>query len=315
MELQLEQPKHVISLHTAAKIVTVVVRTWSATKRDKTISNEITSSKKASAESGDFTKKLMAGNATHKALCNHRQTVANWLQRFTYEWAGKARILPGVDIIKFHNEYNVHKATFDGLKAKFLGEYKGIISNMAFELGDMFDPSNYPSLASVDAKFSMDYLMTDVPQNDFRSSIASELAEDLHNHYQDQTRKIIDAAMGQAATRLLVFAERISASCTEAQDEILDDGTVKKARKKKIVDHTFDQARELCNVLKDFNLNGNVQLEEARSALELTLRNVSTENLREYASTRKAVKTEVDDILSKFGSLRTRAEDEDEDEE
>ena len=74
--MQLNQPKHVISLNSSAKIVSIEVTTWSATKRDKTISDEVTSSKRASTNSGDFTKRLMAGNATHKSLCNYRQTVA-----------------------------------------------------------------------------------------------------------------------------------------------------------------------------------------------------------------------------------------------
>jgi hypothetical protein len=313
--MQLSQPKHIISLHTSAKIVSVEISTWSATKRDKTISDEVTTSKRASAGAGDFTKKLMAGNVTHKALCNYRQTVTNWLQRFTYDWHGKHKILPGVCVPKFMQEYAVHETAFNALKAKFLAEYRSIISNMAFELGDMFDPSNYPTLAQVDAKFSMRYLMTDVPQNDFRVNIASELADDLHKHYELQTQRIVDDAMSKAANRLLTFAERISSSCEEVHNEVLDDGTVKKARKRKIVEGTFDQAKELCAVLKDFNLTGNPDLEAARAALELTLGGFTTDDLRERATARKAVKEEVDEILSQFGALRTRRDDEEEDEE
>lgn len=313
MQLELNRPNHLISLHTSAKIVSVEVSTWSATKRDKTISNEVTSSKRASADSGDFTKKLLSGNATHKALCNYRQTVANWLQRLTFDWHGKHKILPGISVPKFMNEYKAHEAAFNALKAKFAGEYKGIISNMAFELGDMFDASNYPSLAQVEAKFSMRFLMTDVPQNDFRVNIAAELADDLHKHYELQTQRIVDDAMSKAANRLLTFAERISASCEESHDVVLDDGTVKKARKKKIVEGTFDQAKELCAVLKDFNLTGNAELEAARAALETTLSGFTTDDLRDRATARKAVKDEVDEILNQFGSLRTRRDDDEED--
>jgi len=94
---------------------------------------------------------------------------------------------------------------------------------------------------------------------------------------------------------------------------VLDDGTVKKARKRKIVDGTFDQAKELCVVLKDFNLTNNSQLEAARASLEATLGGFTTDDLRERATARKAVKDEVDEILSQFGSLRTRRDDDDED--
>lgn len=309
----LSAPTHLTSLHSSCYVVSVEVSTWVGTKQDKTVSNEVTTQKKASADAGKFTKMLMAGNATHKALINYRQTVYNWLQRCTYDWAGKSRLLPMMQLPKFQTEYDAHLAQFNALKDKFAAEYNGIVANMAFEQGDLFNRADYPDLQSILAKFNMRLLVTDVPRGDFRNAVSEELAADLHTHYQKQTEAIVKAAMDKAAKRLVTLAERVAHACSEPEETVADDGTVKKGRRPKIVDSTFDQAREMCAILRDFNLTGNEEIEEARAKLESALRGVSTDDLREYATKRKAVKDEMDDLLTQFGAFKRIGRDEEDD--
>ena len=313
IDTTLSAPSHLTSLHSSCYVVSVEVSTWVGTKQDKTVSNEVTTQKKASADAGKFTKMLMAGNATHKALVNHRQTVYNWLQRCTYDWAGKSRLLPMMQLPKFQKEYEQHLAQFNLLKEKFAAEYNGIVANMAFEQGDLFNRADYPDLQTILAKFNMRLLVTDVPRGDFRNAVSEELASDLHTHYQKQTETIVKAAMDKAATRLVSLAERVAHACSEPEEVIAEDGTVKKGRRPKIVEATFDQAREMCAILRDFNLTGNEEIEEARAKLESALRGVTTDDLREYATKRKAVKDEMDDLLTQFGAFKRIGRDEEDD--
>jgi hypothetical protein len=62
MHFELQQSDNIISLATSSVLVAVDVNVWSATKQDRVVSNEVTSAKKASAESGKFTKNLLANN-------------------------------------------------------------------------------------------------------------------------------------------------------------------------------------------------------------------------------------------------------------
>lgn len=316
METQtLVAPQHITSLHSSCYVVTVEVKTWVGTKQDKATSNEVTAQKNADAAAGKFTKMLMAGNTTHKTLINYRQTVYNWLQRCTYDWAGKARLLPAMSLPKFQTEYQTHAAEFEKLKEKLGQEYDSIVSDMAFKQGDLFNKADYPTREQVLAKFSMRLIVTDVPKGDFRQTLFNDLADDLRIHYEKQTKRIVDAAMDKAASRLITLAERIAASCSEPTETVAEDGTVKKGRRPKIVDSTFEQAREMCAVLRDFNLTNNTEIEEARAKLEAALKGVDTNDLREYATTRKAVKDEMDDLLGKFGAFKRINRDDEEDEE
>ena len=299
MNFELQQPKQVISLASSALIVSVEVNVWTATKQDRQISNEVTTLKNATSESGKFTKNLLSNSPKHKALLNHRQTVYNWLQRCTYDWAVKMRLLPHVGLEKFMKEFNELEKDFKALYLDFKAEYPSMVSDAAFKQGDMFDRTEYPEPDLLDTKFRMRLLVTQVPKSDFRSSISSVIADDLTSHYEDQVKEIIDRAMADASERLVLFASRISNACTEA--EAGDDGKVKR---KKIYESTISQAKEICDTLKAFNLTNNAEIETARAQLEAALDGVSLEDLRESSYVRATVKESVDDMLSKFQPLK-----------
>jgi hypothetical protein len=297
----LQQPQHLISLATSALIVSVDVNVWTATKQDKTISNEVTSSKNASSDAGKFTKNLLSNSAAHKALLNYRQTVYNWLQRSTFDWAGSMRLLPTVNLERFKKEYSAHELEFDKLLTAFVSSYPDMVSDAAFKQGDMFNRSEYPEPDEVRSRFRMKLHVSTVPQNDFRAGgIAAAIAEDLKEHYERQTQEIIDSVMTDAALRLVTIAERLSNACTEAQAD--DDG---KVRRKKIYDSTVTQAKEICETIKNFNLTNNEVLMQSVNDLSVALADVDAETLRESAYARASVKDTVDDMLTKFAPIRT----------
>ena len=300
--MELTKPKHLISLATSAVVVHVEVNVWTATRQDKQISNEVTTAKRASADAGKFTQNLLANSPDHKALLNYRQTVYNWLQRCTFDWSGAARLLPTIRIEQFMTELEQHRTKFNELLDNFIVKYPSIVSDAAFKQGDMFDRSAYPEPHIVRGKFRIQEFISAVPENDFRNSISGVLAEDLAQHYQRQTESIVNEVMSDAAERLITIAERISSACAEPESS--DDG---KVRRKKIYENTINSAREICDVLKEFNLTDNDELEGARAQLETALRDVTLEDLRESSYIRSKVKDSVDDMLSKFKPLRSFA--------
>lgn len=299
MNFELTAPTARVSLASSAYIVSVEVKVWTATKQDRAISNEVTSQKNASADAGRFTKNLLANCPEHKAVLNYRQTVYNWLQRATYDWAGAMRLLPMFTIEKFKKEYAQHEAAFAKLLDDFEVAYPTLISDAAFKQGDMFDRSEYPEPHEVRSKFRMKLFITSVPANDFRSGvIADAIAEDLEKHYQRQVEEIVDSVMEDAAGRFVEIASRLRNSCEEVVAD--EDGKVKR---KKVYETTVNQAREIAQTLKNFNLTGNAALNEACEAMEEALSGVTLVDLRESAYVRQTVKNDIDDILSKFAPL------------
>lgn len=295
----LNKPGHIVSLASSCVLVSIESHVWNATVQDREISEEITSAKRADKDAGRFVKNLLAKNPEHKAVLNYRQTIYNWSQRCTYDWAGSQRLLPITNLARFHTEYREHVKKFNELVDDFLDKYPSIVSNMAFVQGAMFDRDQYPDVSELRHKFSIDLIQSEVPTGDFRCVIAQDLAEDMTKHYERQARRLVEDILSKQSTQLVDIMKSIS-HCCETETVIDDKGEVK-VRRRKLYDSTLDRARELCETFKDFNLTADPRLEEARASLERILEDVTIEQLRTSDTKRIVVKEGIDDILSKFG--------------
>ena len=303
--IQLESPNHVISLATSAVLVNAEVSVWSATKQDRVISNEVTTAKKADHSAGRYVKNLLADDPTHKQLLNYRQTVYNWLRRSTYDWNGSLRLLPVVNLPKFKAEFQQHEKSYFALRDEFLNRYPTIVSNMAFKQGDMFDRNEYPSVDQIKDKFRIRLYVAEVPQSDFRCSIAQDLADDLKTTYQKQVNdEIVPQVMADIANQFMEVMESISHCCGVDEISTSTNGEVK-TKKRKIYETTVDKAKDLCETFRSFNLTNDEQLARASASLEKVLSGVSAEDIRESDAVRESVKQGVDDILGKFGSFKS----------
>lgn len=298
MNISLNKPQHVTSLATAGLLVSVEVNVWSATKQDRVISNEVTTAKKADQSAGRFVKNLLANNVDHKNLLNYRQTIYNWMQRTTYPWNKAQDYLPHVSLPKFMQEFHDHKAEFERLLDTFCNNYSTTVSNMAFAQGQMFNRNDYPDVAEVRNKFGVTLYTSEIPVGDYRCAIAQDLADDLNNHYNQQAETIVQTILNDQIDRLVDVMESLS-HCCDVDEYMGKDGEMKQKRRK-IYEGTVEKAKEYCRVYKDFNLTGDAKLSGVISQLELALRGVDADMLRESDAARSQVKDEVDDILSKF---------------
>ena len=296
----LEKPSHLISLASSAVLVSLDVNVWSATKQDRVISNEVTTSKNADKSAGRYVKNLLADHAKHKALVNYRQTIYNWIKRRTYRWNNSQDLLPSVDLPKFKTEFQEHEVSFYTLLDDFCNQYDSIVSDMAFKQGTMFDRSDYPTKEEVRAKFGIKLFVSEVPMSDFRCGIAQDIADDLFASYTKQAEEIISSVEREQADRFIEVMQSISHCC--GVDETQSNGEVK-TKKRKIYDTTIQKAKEMCETFKGFNLTNSLELEQARASLEKALNGVTAEDIRDSDAIRHAVKEDVDSILGKFSSF------------
>jgi len=313
MQVELKKPQHLISLATASLLVSVEVNVWTATKQDREITDEVTTSKKADKDSGRFIKHLLANDVDHKKVLNYRQTIYNWLQKRTYDWAASYQCLPHIDLPKFTAEFANHKKAFDDLADAFINKYPSIVSNMAFAaaggMGDMFDRNDYPSQDQLKNKFKVSLHTSEIPMGDYRCKISEELADDLFNNYSRQAEGIINSIMEKQAEQLINVMTSISHCCGVEETTVSGTGETK-IKKRKIYDSTIQRALEHCETFKSFNLTNSMELEQARSSLEKALRGANADMLRESESVREAVKNDIDDILAKFRPVLTKMQEE-----
>jgi len=298
----LEKPSHLISLASSAVLVSLDVNVWSATKQDRSISNEITMSKNADRHAGRYVKNLLADHAKHKALVNYRQTIYNWVKRRTYRWNMSQDLLPSIDLPKFKQEFQEHEVSFYKHLDDFCDQYDSIVSDMAFKQGDMFDRTDYPTKDEVRSKFGIKLFVSEVPMSDFRCGIAQDIADDLFASYTKQAEEIISSVEREQADRFIEVMQSISHCCGVDEIEAKSNGEIK-TKKRKIYETTIEKAKEMCETFKGFNLTNSIELEQARLSLEKALHGVTAEDIRDSDAIRHAVKEDIDSILGKFGSF------------
>ena len=296
MNMTMNQPPVMVSLATSGMIVNVEVNVWSATKQDQTISKEVTTAHNADDKAARVVKHLLAGDPIHKKLLNHRQTIYNWVKKRTYDWSGSNRYLPVSMLQKFKNEFDALEQEYEILKQEFVAKYPDIVAGMAFKQGSMFDANEYPSADQVASKFRIKLFVHPVPENDFRVAIANDIKEELEKHYASEASSKVEEIMRAATERLVEFVKRIAHACREVEAE--GDG---KVRRPKVYEGTIDGAKEMCELLKEFNLTGDSRLEDMRQDLLATLNDVTAKDIRESDATRSHVKSEMDKIMNKFG--------------
>jgi hypothetical protein len=309
---EIQNIKSTVSLASAALLVRVEVNTWTATKQDRAVSNEITASKNATADSARVTKLLLSHSPQHKALLNYRQTVYNWMQLRTHDWAGDWRVLPVYKLEEFNREYAAHEVEFRKLLDAFLAVYPSLISDAAFKHGGLFDVSEYPDIETVRGKFRLNKFVTTVPKDDFRVAVADAVADDLKQQYEAQLNNIVDGVMQDMKKRLVTYATRLRDACEEVKAEADAEAKSGKVKRRKIYETTFDNVKSVVDMLRNFNLTDDPELVAAADKLSAIMSNTTLNDLRESAFTRSEVRDDLNDVLSKFAPINLSDDENDE---
>lgn len=295
--IELTAPETVATLATSGILVHAEVSVWTATKQDQEISDEVTQSKNANRNAGKFVKYLLANVPEHHATLTDRASWYNWLARETFAWAGSWRYLPNPRIPEFMRQYEQRLAVTAGLVDKLILALPSVISNTAFQ-GDMFRLEDYPTPEEIRNKYGVQLYTQEVPVGDFRNQIAIESVAQAQAHFNKQLPGLINGMMEKQMSTLVKLLSSISNCCRI--DTVVNEKGVS-VRRGRIYDSTIEQALELCDTYKQFNIMGDQKLEDARASLERLLTGVNVEVLRESDTLRATMKAGVDDILAKFG--------------
>lgn len=298
INMTIEAPKHVTSLATSAILVSVEVTGTTGTKRDRELGTELAVSKQADEDVSEVNKKLFAGCAEHKALTKFRASIGNGMRVFTYPWAGSMALLPMDRYVKFMEWYEAKSNEHAMLKKAFLDVYPRIVADAPFKMGKMYNRDDFDTVEEMEKYFTISLYQAEVPTGDFRVNISQELADDLHKHYTNKARNLVDGIYEQQVKQLVDVMKSIHHCCGHDTKVNKHGDTI--IVRRKLYDNTITKALEMCDTFKQFNPSGDARLEEARSALANALHNIDAERLRNSDTVRTQVAEEVGDILNKF---------------
>jgi hypothetical protein len=161
-------------------------------------------------------------------------------------------------------------------------------------LGNMFKREDYPHPSDIEHRFRFSVNYMPVPSSgDFRVDIGNDAQEELRKKLSALADERVEHAMKDIKTRLLEHLKRMS-------DRLTVDYVSGEAKPRKFHDSLLDGAHDLCEMVQSLNVINDHQLADARKALLKAIGNVDVQDLRKDVGARTEVKTQVDDILSKF---------------
>jgi hypothetical protein len=284
------------NIDTCALLVELNVSQWTARKLDRSTTDELVSNKHAQAKgAARVNKNLFAGRSELEVVGQHVTETRSFVYDNTLPWSDSGiRLLPSAKFMEFNAKLQQAEDKFHGLVTEFVTVYPSLITAQAMALGDMFNRNDYPQPNDIEHRFRFNVNYMPVPASgDFRVDIGNDAQEELRKKLSSLADERVDYAMKDIKGRLLEHLKRMS-------DRLSIDYVSGEAKPRKFHDSLLEGAHDLCDLASSLNIINDPQLDDARKALKKAIGGIDVKDLRKDVGARNDVKTQVDDILSKF---------------
>ena len=284
------------NIDTCALLVELNVSQWTARKLDRSTTDELVSNKHAQAKgAARVNKNLFAGRSELEVVGQHVTETRSFVYDNTLPWSDSGiRLLPSTKFMDFNAKLQQAEDKFYGLVTEFVTVYPSLITAQAMALGDMFNRNDYPQPTDIEHRFNFNVNYMPVPASgDFRVDIGNDAQEELRKKLSSLADERVEYAMKDIKSRLLEHLKRMS-------DRLSIDYVSGEAKPRKFHDSLLDGAHDLCDLASSLNIINDPQLDDARKALKKAIGGIDVKDLRKDVGARNDVKTQVDDILSKF---------------
>jgi hypothetical protein len=277
-------------------LVELNVSQWTARKLDRTVSDELVANKHAQDKgAARVNKHLLAGRSELEVITKFVTETRASVYDNTLPWSDSGiRLLPSAKFMEFNAKLQQAEDKFYGLVTEFVTVYPSLITAQAMALGSMFNRNDYPHPSDIEHRFRFNVNYMPVPSSgDFRVDIGNDAQEELRKKLSALADERVEHAMKDIKTRLLEHLKRMS-------DRLTIDYIQGEAKPRVFHDSLLNGAHDLCEMVDSLNVTNDAQLIDARRALLSAIGNVDVKDLRKDIGARTEVKTQVDDILSKF---------------
>jgi len=259
----LPAPTAVPSLATSALLVSLHIGQWSASKKDKRASREVARNNRVADEKRARAYKTLMSSPKLDMIKSFVTRAHEVNRGMTLDWSASSglRLCPTAIYAELMKTLTGLEAEFHRLVDDFGVDYNMLVVNQQAELGDMYDPADYPAWDKLRSKF---YFRVDVMKiadpdgSDLRLDIAAETEAHIREHYQ----RAYERAMQQVTRGLW---ERLHALLVGGDDAV---GLIQNLGKGgRIKGNKLDDAVAFVKILDDLNIMKDPQM--AKASLEL----------------------------------------------
>lgn len=301
---QADQPEQLstANLYEAAQLVFLHISVPSLTKLDKRASVEVTNNKNAERGSARVNKSLV--NKSHlKESEEIKNEARNYFYRIAPPWGDSGfRLLRNEVQLEFAAKMGDYSNNLLAAAIRFADKWDTLVAGAALELGDLYNPNDYPSREQILSKFSFNLEYDPLPRPG-----SVEASTDLRLSIIETARK------EQAALQQKTFEHRINKLAEHVwrklyaplknMSERLDYDDEGKPRNGHFKGTLVDNVLEIVEVMRAFNLTQDPQMDRVCRELRNTLTGVTVDGLKASDGLRRKTKTEVDNIIKTLPTL------------
>jgi hypothetical protein len=289
--IDLTPVSNVATLSSSAMLVDLTISQWSGRKLDKRVSDEIDRDNNTATKVVRANKDLLAGDSSLADIRTAGNMLRNYHDSVTMPWSKVGpRLLPTSLFMEYKKVMSKLEQTYSEKVNDFLNEYTYKVSQARYTLGSLYNSDDYPSTSDIQGRFKIEIRYLPLPEaNDWRLDIGNQGMTDLRNQYETLYNDSISNAMSDIWSRLYDSLTRLSNGLR-----------IEEGKRGIIVGSTFDNAKELCDLLSHLNISGDTKLESMRQSLESAMYGLDVTDVRNSDYQRTLLKSSVDDILGKF---------------
>ena len=283
------------SIGSSALLVELSISTWTGRKLDRRASKAVIAANNAADNIGNFHKKLLGDCAELDAVQKFVANARNLHYSMTMPWSDMGmRLVTTAQYPKYHNTMTDIQNEFERLVDVFLQTYDWAITQSQANLGDLFDPNEYPSMDSLRSKFRFRMACVPLPDaGDFRIDVNNDALQQVKTQYQAHYAEQLTNAMNDVWQRAYKALSKMSERLDYADHE------QKKVFRDTLVSNVIDIV-ELLNVC---NVTGDSQMSALAMKLNDALRGVTPDALREDEYLRAETKRAVDEAIKALPSI------------
>jgi hypothetical protein len=199
-----------ISIASSAMIGSLNISVWEARKLDKNTQAEVLANKGAkSRRAATVSKHLFSECPSLEAIKTLRGEARVWFNNATLPWDDNGgRLITTAQYLRVMEQAAKYEQRFNDLLNVFVNVYGTEISKQAFEMGALFDRSEYPPVSEVRGKFRFVLSVSPVPlAGDFRVDIGNEAAAQLKAQYERALAERVSGAVADTWQRVKAQVE------------------------------------------------------------------------------------------------------------
>jgi len=278
------------NLSKRAVLVSLEISHWSGRCVDKQVSDEVLLAKQAEADSGSFSKRLIAKEYLSE-ITRINNEARKYFKQHTMAWeSGKRRLLPAKMISEFTNKMRELSDKHADACQVFIDNYDTYKTEAETFLNGLFNPADYPDSNDIQKKFGFEYEFTNIDSpDDFRC----EVSDDVKEQIQEQMKEKIEEKYTESMNRLY---SKVYSLIKKFHERVSDKDAI-------LTKSLLGNIEDLVNILPDMNVMDDPKLEQITQSIQDEICRFDIEDLRHNETAREEAAQAGESLLSSMAEV------------